>query len=43
MAYVSTKVQLMVKIVREWLGRVEDRTLHIESGALWESSHIESF
>ena len=35
--------EFTARAVREWLGRVGARTLHIEPGSPWENGYIESF
>jgi putative transposase len=35
--------EFTAKAVREWLGRLEVRTLYIEPGSPWENGYVESF
>jgi transposase InsO family protein len=35
--------EFTAKAVREWLGRVEVKTLYIEPGSPWENGYVESF
>ena len=35
--------EFTVRVVREWLGGVEARTLYIEPGSPWENGYVESF
>ena len=35
--------EFTARAVRDWLGRVGARTLHIEPGSPWENGYIESF
>ena len=35
--------EFTARTVRDWLGRVEARTLYIEPGSPWENGHIQGF
>ena len=35
--------EFTARVVREWLGRVEVKTLYIEPGSPWENGYVESF
>ena len=35
--------EFTAKMVRDWLGRLDVRTLYIEPGSPWENGYIESF
>ena len=35
--------EFTAKAVREWLGKVEVKTLYIEPGSPWENGYVESF
>ena len=35
--------EFTAKAVREWLAKLESKTLYIEPGSPWENGHVESF